>query len=99
MYIIKDIRSNLAFAGFYDRWGAPAIMWNGYGAPKRYRRLQAAYNAAVHLRDLSCTVAVYDESGQEVDLTRLEQAENLQMQRAGHTFTDMREAGRLCARE
>ncbi len=97
MYIIKSV-NNIQFEGFCDRFGAPAVMWNGYGAPKRYRRLQAAYNAVHRLRGLGYTVAVYDENGQEVDLTRLEQAENLQMKRAGHTFADMREAGRLCAR-
>lgn len=94
MYIIKSV-NNIQFKGFCDQRGAPALMWTGYGAAKRYRRLQAAYNAVHRLRGLGYTVAVYDEDGQEVDLSRLEQAEKLQMQRAGRTFADMREAGRL----
>lgn len=93
MYIVKSIH-NFSFAGFRDRSGSPAVMRNGYGAPKRYRRLQAAYNAAVHLRDLGYTVAVYDEDGREVDVSRLEQAENLQMQRAGHLWRGGVEADR-----
>ncbi len=87
MYIVKSVH-NVTFSGFQDHRGAPALMWSGYGAPKRYRRLQAAYNAAVHLSDLGYTVAVYDEDGREVDVSRLEQAENLQMQRSGHVWGD-----------
>lgn len=37
-------------------------------------------------------MAVYDENGQEVDLTHLEKAENLQLQHAGYPGRDKVEA-------
>lgn len=93
VYTIKSV-NNISFTGFDSRTSGCAMIWGRHEDAKRYRRLQAAYNAVYRLRCLGYTVAVYDENGQEVDLTKLEKAENSQLHRAGYPGRDRVEAKR-----